>query len=596
MCGIIGVLLKTSDAPNVMEAGLEQLKYRGYDSAGAACSQPSGEIVVKKIIGPDTSAIRELPPSCAGIAHRRWATHGKPSLENQHPHLSEDNKIAVVHNGTIKNYQTLKENLEKQGTVFKTECDTEIIPNLINFLIKQGKNHKEAIRETAIRIEGKNSFIVLFAEGSELWAVQNGLPLVVGFGDSGAYIASDVRGFIKETSRGYQFDSGQFLHLVIQKAELFPEFYSLDSGTKIERRLMDFNIADILVDKGDFPHFMLKEIWEQKNTIKQTLEYNLPQLTNLREIFKSDPVIYFVGCGTAYKVAAFGAMLMNRAGKRSFAYPGSESKILNQLVRKNDIVVFISQSGTTGDLIGLDKDLKNKGIKTIGFINVEGSYLAESVDILMPLRAGVETAVASTKATTAQMILAYGLSAIASDNFETRLDELENSAGYLDQFLNDKFANFLSDLVKDILSYPSEEVFIMGRGLEVPVAKEAEIKMSEVGYVKARGFAAGEIKHGYIARIEKGFPCLILIDEETKEEVVNNALQCKSRGAMLIGLGPREFDDKAIFDKYIRVPNLGLLQPIVNLLPIQLLSYYIGLAKGNDIDYPRNLAKSVTVE
>lgn len=595
MCGIIGYS-GAGDAVALVLEGLRLLEYRGYDSWGVAARTADGSLKTKKAVGK-ISSVASLPfSSNLAIGHTRWATHGSVSGKNAHPQISNSGEIAVVHNGIVENHLTLRSRLEKEGFRFRSETDTEVIPNLIqHFMESGGMDFEDAAMKTARELKGRYAFLAISKNFDGLVAARNGSPLVFGAGEKGSFVASDIPAFLRQTRNVIFLEDGEMAVVRAgknQKAEF--EFLSIAENKKISKkaRVVDWDAEQ--AEKGPYAHFMLKEIMEQQETILRAVSQDERIFRKASELIKTSFGTFMVGCGTAGRVALCGTYLFSKiAGRHVNFSVGSEFPNYEHFLTKKTLMVPISQSGETADTLEAIEKAKMKGVKVLSIVNSPGSSIERKSDFTIPVNCGPEKAVASTKATTAQLailtLLAYGCVGKFGEG-KKLLSEAQNKinktifgASY------PKKIRVLAERLRE-----KENIYIIGRGLNYPMALEAAIKLQEVSYIHAEGFAGGELKHGPIALIEKGTPCIALVaNDETKDDILGNAAEVKSRGGFIIGISPQ---NEQVFDFWLEVPDAGNASPIANIIPVQLLSYYLAVMRGNDVDQPRNLAKSVTVK
>jgi len=593
MCGIFAYKGNKTNAAEIVIQGLKKLEYRGYDSWGVAYKTDHKINVYKevgKIGGFDVKNSKgkinfSLPCSLA-VGHSRWATHGGVTVENAHPHLSSDNSIAIVHNGIIENYAELKKDLINKGYKFKSETDTEVIVHLIHENKKLGLI--EAVKKTISYLQGRYAILVINEDEDLLIAARRGSPLIVGSGDKEYFIASDIPAFLEYTRNVMYLDDNEMV--VINKK---PEFFDLKTNKKIEKRVVEIKWDAKEAEKGEFPHFMIKEIMEQKETISRAINQDEVKILKIVEAIRKAYGTYLIGCGTAGKVCLAGSYLFAKIAKRHVNSTfGSEFPSLQDFITEKSLMIAVSQSGETADTLEAIEVAKKKGAKVLSIINVEGSSMDRMSDYSINIKAGPEKAVASTKATTSQLailtLLAYAIAG--------KLDEgkvlLVETASQINDMLNPRYEEHIKELAEKIKD--CESMYVIGKGLNYPMALESAIKLQEVSYIHAEGFAGGELKHGPIALISKGTPCIALVaNDETKHEILGNAMEVKARGGYIIGVSP---ENNEIFDDWIKVPDAGNASPIVNIIPVQLLAYQLAVLRKNNPDMPRNLAKSVTVK
>lgn len=613
MCGIVGYIGTKQAAPILLE-GLSKLEYRGYDSAGISVRNiETNEIdTVKakgrlKILMEKTDEGRALEGT-SGIGHTRWATHGEPSEQNAHPHCSDDMHVILVHNGIIENYLELKEKLTKVGYQFYSQTDTEVAAKLIDYYDKKlGGEHLEAISRAMLRIRGSYALGIMFDDCPEkLYAVRKDSPLIVGQNPDGTYIASDVPAILKYTKQVYYIDNMEIS--VLEKNSVC--FYNVDRE-KTDKEITEIKWDAEVAEKGGFEHFMMKEIYEQPKAVADTLKsYMKNGNIDFSDIGLSEDKlanlerIYIVACGSAYHVGVVGKYVIEEmTGIPVEVDFASEFRYRNPRMVKNSLVIIISQSGETADSLAALRLTKERGIDTLGIVNVLGSSIAREADYVMYTYAGPEISVATTKAYSAQLIAIYLLAlqlatnkGILSDNEKEQLiTELESLPGKIEKIFEDKeriqwFATKYAN---------AKNIFFIGRGIDYGICMEGSLKLKEISYIHSEAYAAGELKHGTISLIEDGTLVIgVLTRKELFEKSISNMVEVKSRGAYLMGVttyGNYSIEETADFSVY--VPNTApYFTTSLAVIPLQLLAYYVSVAKGLDVDKPRNLAKSVTVE
>lgn len=587
MCGIFGYIGKQDNALELVIKGLQKLEYRGYDSWGVA-SDLNGELFIQKKVGKISEAnlddFKDKKVSIA-IGHTRWATHGGVTDANAHPHFDPEKQIAVVHNGIIENFQEIKEELGKEH--FVSETDTEVIAHLI---AKYRKEYpfKEAVLKAVQRLEGRYAIVVLNVGENYLIAARRGSPLIVGIGKDEYFLASDIPAFLEYTQNVNYLDDNE---MVVVDGGV--EFLNLEDGTPIEKRLVNIDWQAESAEKGEYDHFMLKEIMEQKDCILRAINQDTDEIMHISQQIKDSRGCFLSGCGTAGKVCMAGEYFFSIISNRHVNFaPASEFPIYHHFLRPESLLIVISQSGETADVLEAMEVAKKKGAKVLSIVNVEGSTIARQSDFSLHIKAGPEKAVASTKAATSQMALLLLIATAMRGELQEGRRVLAEVASKINDMLNPRFLTYIKSVAEKIKD--QENAYIIGKAENYPMALEAAIKIQEVSYVHAEGFAAGELKHGPIALITQGTPCITLIaNDEMKQDIINNTMELKARGAYIIGISPDHHD---VFDEWIKVPDVGVASPLVNIIPIQLLAYYIAVLRGLDPDMPRNLAKSVTVK
>ncbi|MBU1089428.1 glutamine--fructose-6-phosphate transaminase (isomerizing) [Patescibacteria group bacterium] len=622
MCGIFSYLGNQSNAGKLVVEGLKKLEYRGYDSFGfveavpaTSSGQGNGKLKLTKKVGKISEfplSTFYFPISNLALGHTRWATHGKVNLRNAHPHLSADGKVAVVHNGIVENHAELRKELQKKGVKFASDTDTEVIPNLIaSYLTPRFTGGlREAVRRAAKKLKGRFAFVAA-AEGAEkLVAARSGSPLIVGIekfypksddrliskiDGSAFFIASDVPAFLKFTRDVVYLDDGEMVEIEPspKNDHFHAHFFEIENGKTVKKRVISIDWKSGKAEKGDFAHFMLKEIFEQKETIERALNQDERQIEKVAELIRKSFGAFFIGCGTAGKVCATAEYLFAKIARRHVnVIFGSEFDTQEPFLTNKTLLIAVSQSGETADVLEAFKIAKKRGVRTVGVVNVEGSSVARHSDVVLPVNAGMEKAVASTKATTAQLAILTLLAYAVAGKLDEGKQMLAEAASQINDLLNPRYSEHLEKIARKIKNV--ESLYIIGKAADYPMALEAAIKLQEVSYIHAEGFAAGELKHGPLALITKGTPLIAFVPaEEYRADVLSNVAEVKARGGRIIGVSA---ENDELFDEWIRVPNVGNAQPIVNIIPIQLLAYHLAVLRKNNPDLPRNLAKSVTVK
>ncbi|MBN2203048.1 MAG: glutamine--fructose-6-phosphate transaminase (isomerizing) [Candidatus Aenigmarchaeota archaeon] len=585
MCGIIGYT-GNKKASKVVLKGLMTLEYRGYDSAGIVTLDP--KIRIQKNVGKINQIDFDMEklPGNVGIGHTRWATHGGVTKENCHPHISNNGKIAVVHNGIIENYQELRTFLEAKGFVFNTQTDTEVIPNLIEMYMKEN-DFLDAVKKSIKMLEGSYALAIVCEGLEKVIAVRKDSPLVVGVGDEEFFVASDVPAFIEHTKKVIYLHENDLV-IINKKLKIF----NLKEDREVERPVHNIDWDMEQAKKGNFEHFMLKEIAEQTESIKKSLRNNTKEIERVSWMINDARKVYLIGCGSSYHACLSASYKFSSLAKKHLdVVLASEFSNYRDLIEQDSLVIAVSQSGETADILEAVKSAKEKGAKVVSIVNVTGSSLTRESDELLMMNSGPEISVLSTKTYTSQLVvltlLAYA-TAGRYDEGKAKIKDLINYVYYITSANARDYIRKLSEKIKD-----SEHIYLIGRGLQYPTALEAALKIKEVSYIHAEGFAGGELKHGAIAMIEKGTPCIVFTSDLTEKEMVGNASELKARGAYIIGIGPRNND---LFDFFIKVMQADEANSICQIIPIQILAYQLALLRGCDPDRPRNLAKSVTVK
>lgn len=612
MCGIVGFTGEHQAAPILLD-GLSKLEYRGYDSAGIAVRGGSDPVTVIKakgkleVLKKMTNDGEAVVGSC-GIGHTRWATHGEPSTLNAHPHASDDENVVAVHNGIIENYQELREKLMKNGYSFKSQTDTEVAVKLIDYYYKKyGQGPVDSIARAMIRIRGSYALCVMFGDyPGEIYTARKDSPMIIGITGGETYVASDVPAVLKYTRNVYYIGNMEIAKLEKGNAV----FYNIDRE-EIEKELVEIKWDAEAAEKGGYEHFMLKEIHEQPKVIKDTInsvvkdgriDFGEHGLTD--EEMKDIQQIYIVACGSAYHVGmAVQYVIEEFTSILVRVELASEFRYRKMKLAKNSLVIIVSQSGETADSLAALRMAKDMGVKTFGIVNVVGSSIAREADSVFYTLAGPEISVATTKAYSTQLIAGYLLAMqfafargeMEQENYNELLAEINTIPEKIKKILEDKeriqwYANKLSGC---------KDAFFIGRGIDYAIGLEGSLKMKEISYIHSEAYAAGELKHGPISLIEDKMPVIgILTQPELYEKTVSNMVEVKSRGASLMGLttyGNYGMEDLADFTVYIPKTDPHFAGSL-SVIPLQLLGYYVSVAKGYDVDKPRNLAKSVTVE
>ena len=608
MCGIVGYIGKHQAAPIILE-GLAKLEYRGYDSTGMAVFDGK-KINIQKAAGrlqvlENMTRGGETMPGCVGIGHTRWATHGKPTDINAHPHDNQDGTIAVVHNGIIENYQQLKQRLINRGYKFVSDTDTEVLVQLIDYYYKG--NPLEAITKVLHRVEGSYALGILFADHpEEIFAVRKDCPLIVGTSSEGSFIASDVPAILKYTREVYYIDNQE----VVALKENEIHFYTVDEE-EIQKTPSHVDWDAEAVAKGGYEHFMLKEIYDQPRAVRETFEKHMKdgnvEIEELRmtdEEIRKLSRIHIVACGTAYHAGMTAKYVIESMARISVEVDmASEFRYRNPIIEEGALVIVISQSGETADTLQALRDSKARGAKVLGIVNVVGSSIAREADSVMYTWAGPEIAVASTKAYSAQLIALYLLAmkfarvkgTISEEEYQQLVFDLRRLPEQIELLLGNKtrIQRFANRYVA------AKSVFFIGRGLDYTLSMEGSLKLKEITYMHSEAYAAGELKHGPISLIEDGTLVMAsLTQEDLYKKTISNIREVKSRGAFVLALttaGHDDIEDTADYVLYIPQTNRYFTNSPA-IIPFQMFAYYVSIGKGLDVDKPRNLAKSVTVE
>ena len=613
MCGIVGFTGSAQAAPILLD-GLSKLEYRGYDSAGMAVQNAAGKIELVKAKGR-LRVLSEMTDGgnavkgCCGIGHTRWATHGEPSVVNAHPHYSRDQKIAVVHNGIIENYQELKDRLASRGFAFASQTDTEVVAQLLDYYYTgvSAGDCLDAITRMMLHVRGSYALGVLFADQpGVVYAVRKDSPLIVGKADNGNLIASDVPALLKYTRTVYYIDNMEIARLTGDSIE----FFNVDKEP-VTKESTPIEWDAEAAEKGGYEHFMMKEIHEQPTAVRDTISprikegrIDLSELSLDEQAIRSVRRLYIIGCGSAYHVGVAARYVFERLARLPVEVDvASEFRYRDPVLEPDSLAVIISQSGETADSLAALRECRERGVRTIGIVNVVGSSIAREADATLYTWAGPEIAVATTKAYSTQLAACY-LLAVEFARVRGQIDEERYAALVAElQALPDKIGKTLED--KERIQWfaskysSAKDAFFIGRGLDYAVALEGSLKFKEISYIHSEAFAAGEMKHGPISLVEKNMLVVgVLTQPDLYEKMVSNLVEAKSRGAFIMGLttyGNYNVEDTANFTVYVPKTD-PLFATSLSVIPLQLLAYYVSCAKGLDVDKPRNLAKSVTVE
>ena len=612
MCGIVGFIGKHQAAPILLDS-LSKLEYRGYDSAGLAVRNGDADIeVVKakgrlKVLAEKTNDGKAMQGTC-GIGHTRWATHGEHSETNAHPHHSDDGNVVAVHNGIIENYQELRDKLAKKGYEFYSQTDTEVAVKLIDYYYKKYEGTPvDAINHAMIRIRGSYALAVMFKEyPEEIYVARKDSPMILATANGESYVASDVPAILSYARNVYYIGNLEIGRL--RAGEI--TFYNLD-GDEIEKEPKEINWDAQAAEKAGFEHFMMKEIHEQPKAIKDTLgsvvkdgKIDLSNVGLAKEDIENISQIHIVACGSAWHVGMVAQYVIEDLARIPVRVElASEFRYRNPIIDKDALVIIISQSGETADSLAALREAKSRGIKTLGIVNVVGSSIAREADNVFYTLAGPEISVATTKAYSTQLIASYIL-AIEFAMVRGQINQ-EQYDGFLSELseLPDKIQKIIDD--KERLQWfaskqaNAKDIFFVGRGIDYAISLEGSLKLKEISYIHSEAYAAGELKHGTISLIEDGTLVIgVLTQNDLYEKTISNMVECKSRGAYLMGLttyGNYNIEDTVEFATYIPKTD-GHFAASLAVIPLQLLAYYVSVAKGLDVDKPRNLAKSVTVE
>ncbi|MFH1863349.1 MAG: glutamine--fructose-6-phosphate transaminase (isomerizing) [bacterium] len=594
MCGVFGYVgRKKSNLSGFLLAGLTKLEYRGYDSAGIAVFQngkakvfkETGELKnLKGLVGK-----REMPGSL-GIGHTRWATHGGVTKRNSHPHSDCTGKIVVVHNGIIENYEKIKKDLIKKGHKFLSETDTEVFPHLVEeYLNNNNISFSEAVRKSFNLLQGLNAVAAIHSGYDEIVAFRKGSPLVAGIGEGGNFISSDIPTLTSQTKRIVLIEEGDGILLNVKEALII----NGKSGVGKTAKATTINMSETNADKGGYPHYLIKEIHEQPEVIMRVANNNIKNINKAVSLIKNAFGTYFSACGTAaYSGIAATYMFSEIAGKHVNFTVGSEFPFFEDFLVAKSLLIAASQSGETMDTLEAVRAAKQHKSKVLALVNVPHSSLARMSDYAILLNAGPERAVLSTKTYIAKLATSLLFAYSLNKKYDRGVEILKETSKKMSKMLSRDFEKKIKLLAHKLKN--EQHIYVIGRGVNYATALEGALKIKEASYIHAEGFAGGELKHGVIALIQKGTPCIAIVaNDRARESILSNAMEVKSRGAYLIGISPT---NESIFDCWIQVPDVSVASPLVSVVPMQLLGYYLAVMRGYNPDKPRNLAKSVTVK
>ncbi|MDK2564416.1 glutamine--fructose-6-phosphate transaminase (isomerizing) [Romboutsia sedimentorum] len=609
MCGIVGYL-GYRQATEVLIEGLSKLEYRGYDSAGVAVNV-GNELEIRKFKGRLAILAEDLEKNPIegglGIGHTRWATHGEPSDVNSHPHFNMDRTIAVVHNGIIENYMELREELQSEGVLFLSQTDTEVVAHLVDKYYEG--NLLDAVYKATERLRGAYALgVVCKDNNNELVAVRKDSPLVVGLGEGENFIASDIPAILKYTRNVYFLENGEFVHMVGDKLTVLNE-----NREVVEKEATKITWDVEAASKGGYEHFMLKEVYEQPSGVRETLirrlndngEIQLDDIKMTKQDLEKINKVYIVACGTAYHAGLVGKFAIEKFAKIPVITDiASEFRYRDPFIDENTLLILVSQSGETADTLASLRYAKERGARILAVTNVVGSSIARESHDVFYTWAGPEVSVASTKAYTTQLVSFYMIAldfaikreTITKEFYNEMIEKLKEMPSKVEKALEQE-TYIKEDVAKTLKE--AHSAFYLGRGLDYNLAMEGALKIKEISYIHAEAFAAGELKHGTIALIEKGTPVIAIATQgELFEKMVSNMAEVRARGAYVIAIAQEKNKEvEKAADKVIYIPNVDdILSSILTVLPLQLLSYYVAVERGCDVDKPRNLAKSVTVE
>jgi len=597
MCGIFSYIGPRNEAKKITIEGLKKLEYRGYDSWGISFKNQDNSLGMYKQVGKISDIPKDLfelkNESKIAIGHSRWATHGGVTKENSHPHYSQDKKFALVHNGIFENHEEIRNELIQKGYEFRSETDSEVAAYLIEENYKESQDIVGAIQKTTETLEGRYAILVMNEYDDSLIVARRGSPLIIGVnefeGQKEFFVASDIPAFLQYTKQVNYLDNEQMA--IIRNGEI--KFVDLKTKETIQKRTIEVDIKAEEAELGEHAHYMIKEIWDQKDSIIRAINQDENQIQELAKKIQDAFGTFVVGCGGAGIVGQFAVYTFAKIAKKHINFEfGSEFDSQQYFIKPGSLVIAISQSGETADTLEALNLAKEKGATLASIVNVDSSTMARLTDFTLPINAGPEIGVASTKATTAQMAIITLLAFAVANKLEEGRQLLLSTSSRINDMLNPRYEEHIKKLAVQIKD--TESMYVIGKGANYPSALECALKLQEISYIHAEGFAAGELKHGPLALISEGTPVIALAPkDESYTQVISNASEIKARGGYIIGVSP---ENNPIFDYWIKVPSSDLDSPILNIIPIQILSYHLGLLKNNDPDKPRNLAKSVTVK
>jgi glutamine---fructose-6-phosphate transaminase (isomerizing) len=588
MCGVFGYIGERTELAADLLRGLQTLEYRGYDSWGIALA--AGDLIdVTKQTGRIVGATHHAEPTDMGFGHTRWATHGGVTEPNAHPHLDCTGRVAVIHNGIIENHRALRNELLDRGHGFHSETDSEVVAHLIEDRLAAGDDLKSALAAVFSLLQGYNAIVVMDVATREMAATKRVSPLVAGISAGGCYIASDALALRPHVEGVIYLEDHQLLQMSRDGICLFER----DTLDPLPANPVALHLEATDAALGDYPHFMAKEMAEQPAVIRRLVRGGIAQIEALADAMREADSIVLLGCGTAANAAMTGRYLLARiAGMQSQVVAGSEFALIEPFIGPGTLVIALSQSGETVDVIEGMLAARARGARLAALVNVPSSTLDRMVDLRVHLGAGAEQCVLATKSYTAKVTTLLLAAHAIAGTLEQGAALADAAANALETMLQDDAVDPVREVAHHIVAATS--LFVIGRGLSYPSALEAALKIKEVTYIHAEGFPAGELKHGVIALVEPGTPCMVFVpNDETRADVLSGAMELKSRGGYMIGVGP---EPEPLFDVHIPAPDVADAFPIVAALPAQLLGYHAALLRGNDPDRPRNLAKSVTVK
>ena len=586
MCGISAYIGNNEAGPILVES-LRKMEYRGYDSAGIATIAEE-KLIVKKHIGRLEQILdkvdMENTPGKIGISHTRWATHGEVNILNTHPHVSCNSDIAIAHNAIIDNYQELLEELQKKGHKILTETDSEIIVHLLEENYKKSNDEIKAVQNTVKNLKGSFALVAIFKNNpNKVIGAKKDAPLIIGIDKEQNFIASDVLAFIKFTDRVI-FLEDEELAIITKDSVKVTKF----DGSVVKKKKTHVSFGAANISKEEFAHHTIKEIKEQNNTIIESTKQDNKAVEKFIENITKSKAVYITACGSSYHAGLiFRQLLMKMCKIPAQAFLSSESHEYIDIIDKDSVIICLSQSGETADLLDVIKHSKKKGAKILSIVNTKGSSVSRLSDVELQIKCGPEIGVAATKSFTSELIVIYNIILRISHFKGNSLSTLSKS---VDKIMEEKNLKEIIEFMKE-----AKDVYYVGRGIHYPIALEGALKLKELSYIHAEGMAAGELKHGTLALIDERTPVVVINPEdETYNDTLNNVSEMKARGAIIIGISNK---NSKLYDHFIELPKLDhILYPIIEIIPLQLFAYYTAVERQNNPDYPRNLAKSVTVK
>jgi len=584
MCGIFAYK-GNGNAAEIVFNGLKKLEYRGYDSWGIAFKEDSEIKVIKRVGRIENFKENIQTKSHFAIGHTRWATHGSVTEENAHPHLSNNKNIAVIHNGIIENYAELKEFLIKNGYKFISQTDTEVIPNLIQYNMKNN-NFEDAVKNTLKKLEGSFAIAAISRDSENIVAARRMSPMVLGLAKDGFFISSDIPAFLEHTNQVISLGDNEMV-VIDDKIKIINFMDNKEIKKEPETINLDFKESK----KDKFQHYIIKEISEQEESIKRAVDQDPDFIKSIANQIDKAFGVFFVACGTSYHACLSASYLFSKIAKKHInVVLASEFRNYRHFLTENTLVVAVSQSGETADVLDAIGVVKENHSRIISIVNVPGSSLTKLSNEVIMMNAGQEVSVLSTKSYTSQLAILSLLAYASIGKFEKGIGLIRKASSYVDEIISKNLNKLesLADMLKD-----KKDIFLIGRSLGFPTALEGALKIKEVSYIHAEGLAGGELKHGTLALIEKGVPVIVISTAETKKDILNNTLEIKARGGYIIGFNS---ENNEVYDYFIKIPHLEDMEPIISIIPIQILAYYLAVKRGCDPDKPRNLAKSVTVK